>query len=150
LLWFVKSPTFPFPLSNLISQEVEGRPEIRIDLSAPGAVDTLKSKPFIIKEGCKYQMKAEFVVQHQVLSGLKYIQQLKRKGIPLGKDQEMIGSYSPNTEDKPVHVKKFAPEEAPTGMMARGHYDAISRFIDDDDTTHLKFEWSFDITKDWK
>jgi Rho GDP-dissociation inhibitor len=150
LLWFVKSPTFPFHSSNTISQEVEGRPEIRIDLSAPGAVDTLKSKPFIIKEGCKYQMKAEFVVQHQVLSGLKYIQQLKRKGIPLGKDQEMIGSYSPNTEDKPVHVKKFAPEEAPTGMMARGHYDAISRFIDDDDTTHLKFEWSFDITKDWK
>jgi Rho GDP-dissociation inhibitor len=141
---------FPFNPPNLILQEVEGRPEIRIDLSAPGAVDTLKSKPFIIKEGCKYQMKAEFVVQHQVLSGLKYIQQLKRKGIPLGKDQEMIGSYSPNTEDKPVHVKKFAPEEAPTGMMARGHYDAISRFIDDDDTTHLKFEWSFDITKDWK
>ena len=95
-------------------------------------------------------MKATFVVQHQVLSGLKYVQQLKRKGIPVGKDQEMIGSYSPNTEDKPVHEKKFAPEEAPTGMMARGHYDATSRFVDDDDKTHLKFEWSFDITKEWK
>jgi len=43
-----------------------------------------------------------------------------------------------------------APEEAPTGMMARGHYSAVSKFIDDDNHTHLEFEWSFDITKDWK
>jgi Rho GDP-dissociation inhibitor len=34
-------------------------------------------------------------------------------------------------------------------MMARGHYDAVSKFIDDDNVTHLKFEWSFDITKSW-
>lgn len=95
-------------------------------------------------------MKATFVVQHQVLSGLKYVQQLKRKGIPVGKDQEMIGSYSPNTTDRPVYTKKFAPEEAPKGMMARGHYEAVSKFVDDDNTEHLKFEWSFDIAKDWK
>ncbi|KIX08560.1 uncharacterized protein Z518_03216 [Rhinocladiella mackenziei CBS 650.93] len=133
-----------------LALEVEGRPDITIDLSEPGALETLKNKPFTIKEGCKYQMKAVFVVQHQVLSGLKYIQSLKRKGIPLGKDQEMIGSYPPNTTDKPTYTKKFAPEEAPSGMMARGHYDAVSRFVDDDDVTHLKFEWSFDIAKDWK
>jgi Rho GDP-dissociation inhibitor len=95
-------------------------------------------------------MKANIVVQHQVLSGLKYVQILKRKGIRLGKDQEMIGSFPPNTTDKPVHEKKFAPEEAPSGMMARGHYDATSKFVDDDNVTHLEFEWSFDIAKDWK
>lgn len=133
-----------------IEQEVEGRPDITIDLTQPGALESLKSKPFTIKEGSRYQMKAVFVVQHQVLSGLKYIQSVKRKGIPLGKDQEMIGSYPPNTVDKPTYTKKFAPEEAPSGMMARGHYDAVSRFVDDDDVTHLKFEWSFDIAKDWK
>ncbi|ERF68264.1 hypothetical protein EPUS_02720 [Endocarpon pusillum Z07020] len=131
-------------------QEVQGRPDITIDLSAPGAVETLKNKPFTIKEGCRYQMKAIFVVQHEVLSGLKYVQALKRKGIRVGKDEEMIGSYPPNTTDKPTYEKKFAPEEAPSGIMARGHYDAVSKFIDDDDVTHLKFEWSFDITKDWK
>jgi hypothetical protein len=43
-----------------------------------------------------------------------------------------------------------AEDEAPSGMMARGHYDAISKFVDDDDHTHLKFEWSFDITKEWR
>lgn len=35
-------------------------------------------------------------------------------------------------------------------MMARGHYDAASRFADDDGLDYLKFEWSFDITKEWK
>ena len=42
------------------------------------------------------------------------------------------------------------PDEAPTGMMARGHYEAVSKFQDDDKHEYLKFEWSFDITKDWK
>jgi len=40
-------------------------------------------------------------------------------------------------------------ETAPAGLMARGHYNATSKFIDDDNQTHLKFEWSFDIKKDW-
>ena len=43
-----------------------------------------------------------------------------------------------------------AQDEAPSGIIARGHYDAISKFVDDDDHTHLKFEWSFDISKEWK
>jgi len=131
-------------------QEVVGRPDITIDLSQPGALESLKKKPFTIKEGCEYQMKANFVVQHQVLSGLKYIQVTKRKGIRVSKDQEMIGSYPPNTTGKPTYEKKFAKEEAPSGMLARGHYDALSRFVDDDDMTHLEFEWSFEIAKDWK
>ena len=42
------------------------------------------------------------------------------------------------------------PDEAPTGMLARGHYEAVSKFADDDGHDYLKFEWSFDITKEWK
>lgn len=95
-------------------------------------------------------MKAEFVVQHNVLSGLKYLQVVKRKGVRLGKDQEMIGSYAPNTTENPLYTKKFPEEEAPSGMLARGHYEVTSRFVDDDDVTHLEFNWSFDIAKDWK
>jgi len=34
-------------------------------------------------------------------------------------------------------------------MLARGHYNATSRFVDDDNETHLQFKWSFDIKKDW-
>jgi len=128
--------------------EVEGRPDIVIDLKEPGALDKLKDKPFTIKEGATFRMKAIFKVQHQVLSGLKYVQVAKRLALS-DKMQEMIGSYSPNTTDKPTYEKKFEPQTAPSGMIARGHYNAISKFIDDDNETHLKFEWSFDIKKDW-
>jgi len=60
----------------------------------------------------------------------------------------MIGSYAPNTDKQPIYNKKFQEEEAPSGMLARGHYNAVSTFVDDD-KTHLKFEWSFDIAKEW-
>ncbi|EEP80350.1 hypothetical protein UREG_05192 [Uncinocarpus reesii 1704] len=132
-----------------LALEVEGRPDITVDLSAPGAVDDLKNKPFTIKEGAKFRMKATFQVQHEVLSGLKYVQVVKRKGVRISKDQEMLGSFAPNTTDVPVHVKKFNEEQAPSGLLMRAHYNALSRFVDDDDVSYLQFEWSFDITKDW-
>lgn len=85
--------------------QVEGRPDIIIDLSQPGQVETLKSKPFTIKEGAKFRMKVRFKVQHQILSGMKYLQVVKRMGIS-SKSQEMIGSYGPNTSEKPYYEKK--------------------------------------------
>lgn len=57
---------------------------------------------------------------------------------------------SHRTEEAGSNCPIVSQDEAPTGMMARGHYTAVSKFIDDDDHTHLKFEWSFDITKEWK
>jgi hypothetical protein len=41
-------------------------------------------------------------------------------------------------------------EDAPAGMMARGSYTVQSLFTDDDRHEHLKWEWSFEIKKDWK
>ena len=61
-----------------------------IDLTAPGSLEAMKSKPFTIKEGAPFRMKANFKVQHDVLSGLKYLQVVKRKGIRVSKDEEMI------------------------------------------------------------
>lgn len=72
--------------------EVEGRSDITIDLSTNGALESLKTKPFTIKEGAHFRMKATFKVQHDVLSGLKYLQVVKRKGLRVGKDEEMIVS----------------------------------------------------------
>jgi hypothetical protein len=50
----------------------------------------------------------------------------------------MIGSYAP--QEKP-YEKKFATEQAPSGMLARGHYVVRSKFFDDDKTVHLDWEW---------
>lgn len=49
----------------------------------------------------------------------------------------------------PLTTPTVAEEEAPSGMLARGHYTAISTFVDDDKKKHLEFEWAFDIAKDW-
>lgn len=50
-------------------------------------------------------MKVQFRVQHHILSGMKYVQVVKRMSLSQ-KTQEMIGSYSPNTTDKPQYEKK--------------------------------------------
>jgi len=132
-----------------LTMDSEGREPVTIDLSSKGSESTLKDKPFKIKEGVKFSMTAKFKVQHEILSGLHYVQIVKRKGIRVSKDQEMIGSYAPNTDRNPIYTKRFAEEDAPSGMLARGHYTAVSTFVDDDKKRHLEFEWSFDIAKDW-
>ena len=48
-----------------------------------------------------------------------------------------------------ANVFVVEPDTAPSGMLGRGHYEAVSRFVDDDDHTHLQFKWSFDVKKDW-
>lgn len=103
--------------------EVEGRPDIIIELNSPGALESLNKHPFTIKEGATFRMKAKFKVQHQILSGLKYVQVVSRMGMK-NKMQEMIvsrphchcslavidaylqGSYSPNTTDRQTYEKK--------------------------------------------
>lgn len=70
-----------------------GREPVTIDLSQKGAESTLKDKPFKIKEGAKFHMTANFKVQHDLLSGLQYVQIVKRKGIRVSKDQEMIVGF---------------------------------------------------------
>ncbi|KAK8051597.1 rho GDP dissociation inhibitor [Apiospora rasikravindrae] len=132
-----------------LTMESPDRDPVTIDVSQPGSETTLKDNPFKIKEGAKFTMVVSFKVQHEILSGLQYVQLVKRKGIKVSKDSEMLGSYAPNTDKQPIYTKRFQEEDAPSGMLARGHYNATSTFVDDDKKTHLQFEWSFDIAKDW-
>jgi Rho GDP-dissociation inhibitor len=134
-----------------LTMESPGRDPVVIDLSAPGSLDNLKKTPFKIREGATFTMSAQFKVQHEILSGLHYVQVIKRKGIriPGGKSDEMIGSYAPNTDKQPLYTKKFQEETAPSGMLVRGEYQVSSSFVDDDKKTHLQFDWAFEISKDW-
>ena len=68
---------------------MQGRNDIIIDLTKPGALEDLNKHPFIIKESATFRMKARFRVQHEVLSGLKYVQVVSRMGVR-NKMQEMI------------------------------------------------------------
>lgn len=58
----------------------------------------------------------------------------------------MVGSYAPKED---VQSYTTPMEDAPSGMIARGHYTVKSLFTDDDNNEHLKWEWSFNIKKDW-
>lgn len=78
-----------------LTMEAPGRDPVTIDLSKPGSEATLKDHPFRIKEGAKFTMVATFKVQHEILSGLQYVQVVKRKGIRVSKDSEMIVSRLP-------------------------------------------------------
>lgn len=58
----------------------------------------------------------------------------------------MVGSYGPKLE---LYSFTTPNEEMPSGMLARGTYGVKSLFTDDDGHEHLKWEWSFEIKKDW-
>nr|CAD7401885.1 unnamed protein product [Timema poppensis] len=124
---------------------VPGRPDVELDLT--GDISQLKKQVFAIKEGVSYRIRIDFIVQREIVHGLKYIQKTYRMGVPVDKMTHMVGSYPPKTE---IQSYTTPLEDAPTGMMARGSYTVHSLFTDDDKHEHLKWEWSFDIKKDWK
>ncbi|GEQ72271.1 hypothetical protein JCM33374_g5958 [Metschnikowia sp. JCM 33374] len=102
---------------------------------------------FTIKEKSVYELRIKFRVQHEIITGLKYLHSVKKGLVRVDKLDEPLGSYAPNTTDKPYYEKSFGAVEAPSGMFARGSYSALTKFIDDDKTVHLEFPWSFQITK---
>ncbi|KAK9472369.1 immunoglobulin E-set [Dipodascopsis tothii] len=129
--------------------EIQGHDPIVVDTTQAGALDELRRTPIVLKEGSLYRVKIRFRVQHEIITGLRYLQLVKRKGLRVDKSDEVCGSYSPNTVDRPEYEKTFLEEEAPSGMLARGTYDVVSKFVDDDDSTHLQFQWTLQIKKTW-
>lgn len=126
---------------------IDGQEPVVYNLEAPNVLEKLRKEPIMIKEKSKYRLVVKFRVQHEIVTGLKYLQSVKRHGIRLDKSQEVCGSYSPNTAEKSFYEKEFATEEAPSGMLARGRYEATSKFVDDDNVTHLVFGWFIEIKK---
>ncbi|XP_059486057.1 rho GDP-dissociation inhibitor 1 [Neocloeon triangulifer] len=124
---------------------VAGRDDVVLDLT--GDISQLKKKTFSIKEGVSYRIRIDFIVQREIVHGLKYVQKTSRLGVPVDRMTHMVGSYPPKVE---MHSYTTPPEDAPSGMMARGSYTVQSLFTDDDKSEHLKWEWSFEIKKDWK
>jgi len=128
-----------------------GRPggDIVYKLETPEAIAKLKDLPFILKEECQYKITITFRVQHEIVSGLKYVNTSYRSGIKVHKDETMIGSFPPQKDSYKSTFPRVGWEEAPKGMLARGKYKAKSQFIDDDKQVHLEYEYAFEIKKDW-
>uniref|UniRef100_A0A1B0AWD9 Rho GDP-dissociation inhibitor 3 n=1 Tax=Glossina palpalis gambiensis TaxID=67801 RepID=A0A1B0AWD9_9MUSC len=124
---------------------VDGRKDMELDLT--GDLSQLKKQVFVIKEGVQYKVRIDFIVQREIVHGLKYVQKTYRLGVPVDKMTHMVGSYPPKKE---IQCYITPSEEAPSGLMARGTYSVSSLFTDDDKHIHLKWDWTFEIKKDWE
>merc|ERR1711971_368281 len=100
---------------------VEGRDDVTIDLTED--LKKIKSSSFTIKEGCKFRIKIDFIVQREIVHGLKYVQKTFRKGVPVDKMTHMVGSYAPK---EVAHSYLTPAEDAPSGMLGRGTYSVHS------------------------
>ncbi|KAL7422554.1 rho GDP dissociation inhibitor [Cryptotrichosporon argae] len=131
---FLQSPTLPTPVT--------------LDLTRPAAeLAKLKNEPITIKEGVEYSVGISFAVEGEIVSGLRFLQVVKRAGIKVDKTEAMLGSYGPQPE---AYTKVFATEESPSGMLARsGSYAVTTRLIDDDGHIWAHVEWGFKLAKEW-
>ncbi|KAI2808260.1 hypothetical protein RDWZM_005587 [Blomia tropicalis] len=123
---------------------VDGRPDMTIDLSKD--LDNVKKQVVTIKDGIQYRIRINFFVQREIVTGLKFVQKISRHGVKVLKTSNMVGSYAPKTE---IQSYTTPVEEMPSGMLARGTYNVKSLFTDDDNNEHLKWEWTFELKKDW-
>jgi Rho GDP-dissociation inhibitor len=108
-----------------------------------------KKNPIIIKEGIEYNVRITFKVNHSIITGVRYLQVVKRAGLKVDKLEQMLGSYGPHPTGEP-YTKNFDPEESPSGVLARsGSYNVRSRVVDDDGGVYADWEWSFKLAKEW-
>lgn len=120
---------------------------ITFDLTNEKTLKELASKRYKIKEKSVYHLKITFKVQHEIIIGLRYVQYTKKAGIAVDKIDDHLGSYAPNTVNKPVYEVELPESEAPSGFLVRGNYSAVSKFIDDDKNDHLTLNWGVEIVK---
>eukprot|EP01111_Echinosteliopsis_oligospora_P010000 TRINITY_DN302_c0_g1_i1.p2 TRINITY_DN302_c0_g1~~TRINITY_DN302_c0_g1_i1.p2 ORF type:complete len:227 (-),score=45.10 TRINITY_DN302_c0_g1_i1:800-1387(-) len=124
--------------------------DIVYTLESKEDLEKMKKNPFVLKESCQYKIRVTFKVQHEIVSGLKYVNLVYRKGIKVDSSKQMIGSFGPQAKAHEVTFPRNGWDEAPSGMLSRGSYTAKSQFVDDDNSNHLEYEYAFDISKDWK
>ncbi|KAJ8086458.1 rho GDP dissociation inhibitor [Marasmius tenuissimus] len=134
---------------ELLSSTLPAGKSIVFRLDNKSSYENTKKNPVVIKEGVEYNVRITFQVNHSVVSGIRFIQVVKRAGIKVDKLEQMLGSYGPSPDGK-FYTKDFESEESPSGMLARsGTYDVKSRVVDDDGEVYADFEWHFKLAKEW-
>ncbi|KAK1236693.1 rho GDP dissociation inhibitor [Marasmius sp. AFHP31] len=134
---------------ELLSSTLPAGKSIVFKLDNKSSYESTKKNPVVIKEGVEYNVRITFRVNHSVVSGIRFIQVVKRAGIKVDKLEQMLGSYGPSPDGQ-FYTKDFESEESPSGMLARsGTYDVKSRVVDDDGEVYADFEWHFKLAKEW-
>lgn len=74
-----------------LAMQVTGRDDVVLDLASALPTDNTN---LVIKEGIEYRLKVTFKVNRDVISGLKYLHVVKRKGIKVDKMEEMFFNFN--------------------------------------------------------
>lgn len=128
--------------------DVDGRSDpVILDLTDEKAVEQFKKTPIQIKENTKYQTTVRFRIQHEIVAGINYKLVAKRAGVKFLSKSEALGSYAPSTHENPYYERQLPEGETPGGMLARGMYQCITSFTDDDGQKHLELPWQLQIVK---
>lgn len=121
---------------------VAGRPDIILDVNDK----SLKDKPYNLKEGSDFKLQLKFWVQHDIVMALKFKNVTSKMGINVAKDDFVVGSFAPQTEE---YTWSSVIQTAPDGWLARGNYSAHGKFCDDDGHIFAEFDYAFKLSKDW-
>eukprot|EP00996_Jenningsia_fusiforme_P002865 NODE_3679_length_936_cov_23.866967_g3380_i0.p1 GENE.NODE_3679_length_936_cov_23.866967_g3380_i0~~NODE_3679_length_936_cov_23.866967_g3380_i0.p1 ORF type:complete len:235 (-),score=57.39 NODE_3679_length_936_cov_23.866967_g3380_i0:162-866(-) len=123
--------------------EVDGKYPLSFSLSTPEALEALKKKPFILKEGITLRYRIRFRVQHGILIGIRWKHIVSKAGMKVWLQDESIGSFGPGS-----HEWVSSPVDVPSGKIFKS-FQGQQRFTDDDNTTLLKFNYCFELRKQW-
>jgi len=134
---------------ELVSSTLPPGKKLDFDLSDTARLADTKKNPIVIKEGVDYNVRITFKVNHSIISGVRYMQSVKRTGITVDKMEQMLGSYGPHPKGE-AYAKNFETEESPSGALARmGSFNVRGRVVDDDGEVYADWEWSFKLAKEW-
>ncbi|KAF7331904.1 Rho GDP-dissociation inhibitor [Mycena kentingensis (nom. inval.)] len=123
--------------------------KISFNIADTARLADTKKHPIVIKEDSEYNVRITFKVNHSIISGVRYIQVVKRAGVKVDKLDQMLGSYGPHPKGE-AYIKNFDTDHSPSGMIARsGQYSVKSRVVDDDGEVYADFEWYFKLGKSW-
>ncbi|KAK9663930.1 hypothetical protein RND81_14G007000 [Saponaria officinalis] len=121
--------------------------EDRPDIFLPIPEDGKPNGPwFTLKEGSRYKLRFTFLVNHNIVVGLKYNNTVWKTGMKVDSTKEMLGTFSPQAEP---YTHEMPEETTPSGYLARGSYSARTKFLDDDKKCYLEINYKFEIRKDW-
>jgi len=137
---------YPSDPRQLIIDDVQLLAEHRSPVIIDPYDPHLRDKPITLKEGVSFKLVLRFYVQHELISGLKFILSIRRLKLEVERSEEMLGSFAPS--DKLI-VFPLPEETAPSGIFARGSYQAVGKLVDDDGKCHCEFQYAIEIKKNW-
>ncbi|EGZ15878.1 hypothetical protein PHYSODRAFT_302287 [Phytophthora sojae] len=124
----------------------DGREDIVYNLDTLQGVEHMRTTPFVIEEGSRYRFAISFRVNQTIVSGLRFHNKVK-KTVLATRDEIVLGSYAPRSENYVFVFPRHDWMEAPSGLFYRGKYMGRFIFDDDDHVEHLKLFYTFEIKR---